>query len=245
MPAARRPRRQPEVRPRGGAKPLDVGSGVVCASLAADGRWLSLGTAHRGHGFVELSAVPDIDPAWRSRPDLVRRYRAMLADEPYAFLGWVSEPAEVARRTSQRWLAGGVQIECRYVGWTHRCTTRPKVGGRSIVQHHVLRSSGANHPPVIVLTARGRLDRPALAEITEVEPPQPTGARTVRSTDGGRLRLVAAELPVAATIDVRTDSGAGWALESDSNVAQLMLSWPAGEAELGFEISCAIGRDVA
>ena len=244
MPAARLRRRPPEVRPRGGAKPLDLGSGVVCASLAADGRWLSLGTAQRGHGFVELSAVPDIDPAWRTRPDLVRRYRAMLADERYAFLGWASEPAAEPRATSRRWLAAGVQVECRYPGWSHRCTTRPKVGGRSIVQHHVLRSTGAKHPPLIVLTARGRLDRPALAEITEVEPVEPTGARTARSAEGERLELVAAELPAAATIDIRTDSRADWTLEPRSDVARLMLAWPAGEAELRFEISCTIGPDI-
>ena len=59
-------------------KPLDVGNGLVCASFAVDGSWLSLGRTHPGHGFVELTGAPAFDEVARGRPEAVRRYRREL-----------------------------------------------------------------------------------------------------------------------------------------------------------------------
>ncbi|MGH2456881.1 MAG: hypothetical protein ACRDHD_11575, partial [Candidatus Limnocylindria bacterium] len=67
-------------------KPLDLGTGVVCASFGPGGGWLSIGTTHPRHGFVELSGAPPFDEAGRGDPVATRRHRAALADERSAFL---------------------------------------------------------------------------------------------------------------------------------------------------------------
>src|SRR5437868_54449 len=65
--------------PRRSYKPLDVGNGVVSGTLAPNGRWLSLGTAHPVHGRVVLTTMAPF-AGDRFAPDDVRAYRAALAD---------------------------------------------------------------------------------------------------------------------------------------------------------------------
>ena len=67
-------------------KPLDVGNGLLAASLGGDGCWLSVGMPHPVHGFAELSAVPPFEERWRGDPVAVRRYRSKLVEDRYAFL---------------------------------------------------------------------------------------------------------------------------------------------------------------
>ena len=152
---------------RHAAKPLDVGSGAACASFAPDtAAWLSIGAPHPGHGFVELAAVPAFDERDRGDPAATRRHRASLAAPQYPFLA-VSGPAvprrlvpDVSDTVRPCWRGDGVTA----AAWTDRDAT-------TIVQRW--ESVGRLH-----ITLRGTLDRPALAEITELDPPRPTSAVT-------------------------------------------------------------------
>lgn len=202
---------------RGGPKPRDVGTGVICASFGRGGEWLSLGAVHPRHGFVELSALPPFDAAWRGRPARVRRYRALMADEAHAFLT-TTWPAPV----EQTYLAlpGAHQIG-------QRCTFRA--------------APGEAPPATIRLRVRGRLDRPALAEITELEPPAPTGAQTVLAAAGLELHLSAPLLPARATVRVEGEgltAGAGWRVDGDA--AELRVPWPADGVEVRLLITCSL-----
>ena len=61
-------------------QPLDVGNGLVAASVAADGRLLSIATYDRDHGIVVLTGLPAFDDAGRHDQAAVRAHRALLAD---------------------------------------------------------------------------------------------------------------------------------------------------------------------
>ena len=52
----------------------------MSGTLGADGRWLSLGIGHPGHGRVVLTTAPPFDESGRGDPAAVRRYRAALAE---------------------------------------------------------------------------------------------------------------------------------------------------------------------
>lgn len=94
--------------------PRDVGNGVVNASLGGGGEWLSLAAPHARHGYVELTALPPFEPAWRGDVDAVRRYRGWMNEERFWWLRveggeevetWA--PAGEARLCARWRLAGG------------------------------------------------------------------------------------------------------------------------------------------
>lgn len=68
-----------EVSASGRYKPLDVGNGLVAASVSPNGGIHSILTYERDHGLVELTAHPPFDQALRFDPEAVRAYRATLA----------------------------------------------------------------------------------------------------------------------------------------------------------------------
>jgi hypothetical protein len=163
-------------------KPIDVGNGLVCASLDGSGAWLSLGTYHSRHGFVELTALPTFDERGRGDPAAVRSYRALMVESRFAFLdldadGWRSTVSTIAP-------TGVGVIEQR----------------RQLVARH-LRAAAP------VVRFRGRIDRPALAEITETDPPRPTVATTTLRATGSSLHLDTPALPAHAEIHVSQSSG--------------------------------------
>jgi len=143
------------------AKPADVGTGVVCASIADDGSWLSLGTLHPRWGFVELNGLPPFDESGRGDPDAARRHRARMTDPRHAWLR--VDPVAGDQRPPQVVASG-------------------PTGSRRIVQHWRL-DDGIE----LIVRVAGRLDRPALAEITEINPPEPTRATTELQAEGNRL----------------------------------------------------------
>ena len=213
-------------------KPADVGNGVVCASFGRDASWLSLGTTHAEVGFVELTALPPFDESHRGDPGATRRYRAAMVLERFAVLRVEIEGAppvglamDVTDPERPRWRGrhAGLRLDVEAVA-------EPS----GIRQRWRLESTGARRSRV-VLRLRGRLDRPALAEITELEPPQPTGARTVRRASRMTAQLSAPELGVSATIRV-AGGGAAWQAVA-SNELLLTIGWPDGALELGFELS--------
>src|SRR5450759_4986017 len=65
------------------AKPLDAGTGRLCASFdPGTAAWLSLGAPHECHGFVDLSALPPFDERHRGNAAATRRQR--LEDAAFA-----------------------------------------------------------------------------------------------------------------------------------------------------------------
>jgi len=193
---------------------VDAGNGLVSASLTSTGAWLSLGAAHSRHGFVELTGLPPFDPAWRGDPAAVRRYRDRMTCERFGFLELELGPAgshEIATRAS----ATGPWIEQR-----HRIAG---LAGQAVLRFH------------------GRLDAHPLPEITDIDPPAPTGAQTRLRANGGRLLVDAAALPARAEVSVAVEGGAdsGWAIAGAG--AELIVV-PAGGAELELVVACSLAE---
>lgn len=178
-------------------KPLDVGNGVVAASFAPSGSWLSLAAFHARHGTVELTNLPRFDERLRGKPDAVRRYRSLMTEERFAFL-----VADVKREESASLAA---------------CHT----ADHTITQVWRLAAPGS-----LVLRFRGRLAPPNLLEITEISPLPPVRVETVLSAEGATLELAAPRLPAAARIAVAAPGAEvdSWRLEDDG--ATLALAWP-------------------
>jgi hypothetical protein len=123
-----------------------------------------------------------------------------------------------------------LRLQVRHVAG-HEVETTAADGESCIEQRHALLAA-AGETAKLTLLVRGRLDRPALAEITEVSPLPPTGAGTLATPDGARLRLAAPDLPAGVTVEVAAGGRppARWnGIGADA--AQLVLEWT-GRLEL-------------
>ena len=205
----------------GGSKPLDVGNGAACASFGVDGSWLSIGGLHSAHGFVELNGLPVFDEAWRGDPVATRRYRGWMTEDRFAFLRLElpGRPSPAAPNPLRpRWLLSSPTLIGEVEAWADE---------RGCVQRHRLSiPPGTDGPTDLTLRFHGRLDRPALAEITEVNPPASTRARTQLAANGDELRVVATALPASVLLTVRCDPPVplNWRLTDDG--AELAMVWP-------------------
>jgi hypothetical protein len=157
----------------GFAKPIDVGTGRVCASVLPDGSWLSISTYHPDHGVVELSGMPAFHESRRGDPVATRSYRELMARHDSAFL-WLEGASVITMEADAPTDGEAIRIRLRI----------QRVGARPVVR------------------VRARLDRPALAEITETHPPPATGATTMISADGESLWIASPELPASAVVTV-------------------------------------------
>ena len=94
----------PDVRGSGAAeKPIDLGSGRTCASFdLRSAAWLSIGTTHDAHGFVELNALPAFDERERGDPTATRRHRRSMTLAEHAFLSVEVDGARPPRRRGAR-----------------------------------------------------------------------------------------------------------------------------------------------
>jgi hypothetical protein len=216
------------------AKPLDAGSGRVCASFdARSAAWLSFGTPHATHGFVELSALPSFDEARRGDPEATRRHRRAMTVVDHAFLrveidgslpGLEPDPSDAA---APQWSGEGIQVRC----------VAPADG---LATHQSWSIEGLGRRRSVTLRLRGALDRPALAEITELDPPMPTGAETTFRVEGDTVLLGAASL--STIIEVTLDGvAASWQRVGDE--LRALLDWPETN-ELAFQITVALQTDV-
>lgn len=158
----------------GYAKPIDVGTGVVCGSFLPDGSWLSIATVHPDLGMVELTGMPVFEETSRGNAVRTRRYRALMAEASTAFL--------------------------RVEGGVVSAVTAEAPEGDRLVRLHLRLDGPRAETARARLAFHGRIDRPALAEITESDPPAPTSARTSLEAHDGRLDILAAALPAAASI---------------------------------------------
>jgi hypothetical protein len=196
-------------------KPFDIGNALVAASFSPEGAWLSVSGYHPRHGTVELSGMPPFDEAWRGDPGAVRRYRGWMVEARHAFL----------------------RLRTRGVA-RHDVAVDAVAGEPAVEQRHSL-VAAEDQTAQLTLIARGRLDRPPLAEITEVSPLAPTRAVTILRPEGMRLRLSAPALAIAATIDVAAGSvtSGQWNL-AGAGAAELDLRWT-GRLEL--VVRCTLG----
>lgn len=215
-------------------KPLDVGSGRVCASFdASSAAWLSLGAAHPIHGFVELAAVPDFPATDRGDPAATRRHRLLLTLDEHAFLLIQVDGARPHLRAdpsdpvAPRWEGDRLAVRA----WTG-------AGSPAVHQAWTFEGNGARRPTVVV-RLQGGIDRPALAEITELEPPRPTGAVTSPLASGQTVTLEAAGLPATAEI-VATGADVAWAGSNDGLIGT--VAWPPDAVwPLRLELTCRLG----
>ena len=207
-----------------GAKPLDLGSGSFCASFdLRSAAWLSVGGPHPAHGFVELSALPAFDEARRGDPASTRLYRLAMTRPEHAFLRVEldGDPPDLTPDTSDpaspRWTADLVEV---------RASAEPDA--RAIRQAwSVDARSGAR--PSFRIRLRGTLDRPALAEITELDPPQPTGAITSFTASDAAVTIAAPALPAEAVVTVH---GAHVTWTSEERGVMGSVAWRDGAPHL-------------
>jgi uncharacterized protein len=215
------------------AKPLDLGSGLVCASFdLTTAAWLSVGAAHPEHGFVELSAVPPFDEAKRGDQNATRRHRLAMTRSDHAFLSLTVDGAsprlepDDSDPMAPRWSAGGIQC---------RATTRP---GELALRQSWSFAATRGQSPSVVIRLRGTIDRPALAEITERDPPHPTGATTTWDAGGQTARILAPELPASFTVVVEGGS-VEWR-RTTGGAIDGAISWPQDEDRLAITIDVAM-----
>ena len=220
----------------GAAKPLDAGTGRLCASFdPTSAAWLSLGAPHGRVGFVELSALPPFDERGRGDPAAARDHREAMTSGAHAFLGVEIDGARPVLRpdlrdaSRPRWLADGVAVEVE------------AAPDGSIIRQRWSVTSREAAPPSVLMQVAGAIDRPALAEITELDPPLRTHAQTRRVARDGRLVLDAARLPAAVTLAV---SGAEVAWRGDHERWVGTLRWPPGTHAARFVIEAGL-RPVA
>lgn len=222
---------------RAAAKPLDAGTGRVCASFDLDtAGWLSIGAPHERHGFVELSALPAFDERHRGDSAATRRHRLEMTRGEHAFLAveiagappaLVADPSDPTR---PRWTAAGMEV-----------VVEAEPDASAIRQQWVVYSA-AGARPRIGLRLRGRIDRPALAEITELEPPAPTLATTSLRPRGQTAWLQASELTASAVLTV---SGAPVAWKSAGDRLDGALVWPADANLLRFTLEVGLSTPAA
>ncbi len=199
------------------AKPIDLGTGRLAASFGyADPALLSLTRVVDHHGVVELTGVEPFDEAQRGRPDATRRHRAMLASDLGACC-WLEGPRgercadgrpDASDPARPRWRArlrhadveataaacddGRVELRWTIQGWSER------------------------EPPVIRLASR--LGLPALAMITETNPPKPLVTSTTLHASGQTVQLSARAIGAAAYAQLR---GGEWRLKGSEAIATL------------------------
>jgi SAM-dependent methyltransferase len=182
-------------------KPLDVGNGRLVASFAATTPALvSVLAYHPEHGVAELSALPEFDESHRGDPDYVRRYRLLMTSDAFGCL-------ELQTADGQR-----VMAERTDLSDPDRPVWHGRIGGASVTAEAFAAGDAiaiqwrvtGGEPHALRLHFTGRLDRPALAEITELDPPRPTGAVTTLSAERSRL-VVQSTLP--ATLGLDADAG--------------------------------------
>lgn len=218
--------------PTADAKPLDLGSGRVCASFdLRSAAWLSIGAPHPAHGFVELSALPPFDETHRGDPAATRLHRQTMTRPEHAFLRVEVDGAlpdltpDASDPAIPRWTTARLEV---------RATTEPDA--LAIRQAWSVRARPGTRPSVRI-RLRGTLDRPALAEITELDPPEPTRATTSFAAAGQAVTIAAVALPAEAVVTMRGAS-VKWAIADGDATAT--VAWAANQKVLDFTLEVSM-----
>ncbi|MEU6572696.1 glycoside hydrolase family 125 protein [Streptomyces sp. NPDC046805] len=216
-------------------KPLDLGNGLVAGSFGGDGSWLSLGAPHPVHGFVEMLAAPPFDEEQRGDPAAARRHREQLTQERFAFLRLDLPDEQMPERHAGLDGAGRPVWRRSGGGWTCSVTAWAPPGETALVQRYVIEAA---RDVRAVLRFGGRLDRSALAEITEVNPPLPLEVHSDVEVSPGELAVTAPVLATSARVAVHAAAG-HWDPDADG-AAQWEIAAGAGEpVEITVTVSLA------
>ncbi len=209
-------------------KPRDIGNGLIAASFGRGGEWLSLSTVHPEAGFVELNGLPLFAPEWRGDAVATRRYRSWMRREEHAFLHIEAGRATVSTRQDA-----------------------PR-GTRGVVQRITISATHRDRPAGVRIRVNGRLGWPALAEITEVDPPTEVGLKSRVKAHEGTLRVQGEGGPVIVqawlrkgddgprgSAERRADQRIGWKiLRRTMPSAVAWVDWPGEAEEVHIDIAC-------
>ena len=160
-------------------KPFDVGNGLVCASFGIDGSWLSVGVPQAEVGLVEVTGAPAFPPDQDGQVDLVRAHRVLLTDPSSALLSVTDSKTTPVPGGGPSWHVHGD-------GWRARAESWAEADQPTVVQAYELDADSAGS---FELEFRGRLDRPAYAEITPGGPIPPLLPTTQVTAEGTGLHL--------------------------------------------------------
>ena len=196
-------------------KPIDLGNGRLAGSFGLmEPSLLSIGRVHSAIGYVELTAAPTFAEQDRGDPSLTRRYRASLAEDAPACC-WLEGPG--GERAQDVVVDLGDPARPAWAGMLganpfHAWASAADDGTLELGWRLASGSEG-RQPTVHV---RGRLGAPALAEITETDPPPPDPGATTRDARGQMLVLARPDLGAQVRIEVQ---GWEWRLQDDAAVA--------------------------
>ena len=187
---------------------------------------LSVGALHPDIGLVEVVDVPPLLPGSDGDGDAVRAHRQRLADSAYAVLRF-PETRGTWDPARSVWSLSGP-------GWQSTVTVRPTPGEPTVVQRHLIRTSG---PGRLRISFAGRLDRPEYAMITPVGPVPPRLPPTRVTARGLVLDLASPdqESPVASITVSCHDAGTGTWMAHDG-ATRLDLLWDGTAPEVGVDI---------
>jgi hypothetical protein len=215
-------------------KPYDLGNGLVCASFGAEGSWLSLAAPHPVNGLVELSGAPAFPVERDGQVDLVRAHRAHLTDPATAML------RVVGARPEPELLGAGWRL--RGDGWAAQVDAWAEEAAPTVVQRYVLTADG---PGGLRFEFRGRLDRPAYAEITPGGPIPPSLPPQVSDLEGATLSvrspLGVADPLVRVEVTARGLSLAGWAESPAGTFLEVSWDGPLADVPLLVSVTMACG----
>lgn len=208
--------------PRRPYKPLDVGNGLIAASLHPDGRFVAIGTYHATHGWVMLTGTPPLPDAQRHDPDAVRRYRAGLAAPDAPAFG-LSLRGDLTR--SEAFLLEGAiphsrfhvgDLDVRVTTWALR---RDSHALPVIAQRWLLHNAGAQ-PVTTQIAWRGdcSLGRAAYSQLTE-RGPLPPVQRDLRAASDGRMLTLEAPSQGVAAVVAGLPRGDAWSADGHESLA--------------------------
>jgi hypothetical protein len=210
-----------------------LGNGLVAASFSGDGSWLSIGAPHPEHGFVELAGAPPFEEAWRADPTAVRRYRDRLTQDRSAFVRLDLPEEDVLGQQAGLDDSGRPTWRRRGVGWTSSTTAWASPNRRTVTQRCILEATPGIRA---VIRFGGLLNRCALAEITEVNPPAALDVHNDVDLRGGELLVYAPELATSVRVSVDGPSG-GWTHGPDGDLRWEIQADSAGRQEFFLSVS--------
>ncbi|MPZ51196.1 MAG: metal-independent alpha-mannosidase [Acidimicrobiia bacterium] len=192
--------------PEDADKPLDIGNGLIAATLGLTGQIQSISSMHSSLGYMVLSKDPPFSDQDRFDTDVIRSHRTALSDPTGPGMGlnwglvWRTTSVELLGRAVPRLHLTADGVEAVVTTWAPMLED---VSG--LIQTWEL--SCADHT-VRPHTARwdgvGTLSRPNLTQLTEGGVLPPLDTTTTMDTEDGNIVITASEIPgvVMVAIDV-------------------------------------------
>lgn len=190
-------------------KPLDIGNGVITASIGRTGQIQALSGVHRTHGSIVLSPDVAFDDDRRFDVAAVRRHRQGLADPDgpgitiSTPLAWQAVEAALLADAVPRLQLETGPVRATVTTWA---PVEPSVAG--VVQTWDLHNT-ARRPSHLAgrVTGLGQLARASLTQLTEGGIVPAPDSSTILAVGAGVVVLEAPALPAVALIHVQLRRG--------------------------------------